>query len=111
MPSQSQRSNFLKLYELSCEVLTEIAARYQQKMPVELKIYEAENLLQPAPADACAGSPFVTVFMQDVDMRIGHARPGDVAALQTHSGLKLVGNAFNRCLSGKTIEHFLWKNA
>ncbi|KAK3622518.1 hypothetical protein LTR56_022147 [Elasticomyces elasticus] len=83
---------------------------YQQKMPVELKIYEAENLMQPAPANACAGSSFVTVLMQDVDIRMGHGRTGEKAALQAHSGLKLAGNAFNKCLSGKTVEHFLWNN-
>ncbi|KAK4950480.1 hypothetical protein LTR10_011462 [Elasticomyces elasticus] len=110
-PFPIAKINYFKLYELACEVLTEIAARYQQKMPVELKIYEAENLMQPAPADACAGSSFVTVLMQDVDIRMGHGRTAEKAALQAHSGLKLVGNAFNKCLSGKTVEHFLWKNA
>ncbi|KAK5717400.1 hypothetical protein LTR15_009294 [Elasticomyces elasticus] len=109
-PFPVAKINYFKLYELACEVLTEIAARYQQKMPVELKIYEAENLMQPAPADACAGSSFVTVLMQDVDIRMGHGRTGEKAALQAHSGLKLAGNAFNKCLSGKTVEHFLWGN-
>ncbi|KAK3628344.1 hypothetical protein LTR56_017543 [Elasticomyces elasticus] len=109
-PFPVAKINYFKLYELACEVLTEIAARYQQKLPVELKIYEAENLIQPAPADACAGSSYVTVLMQDVDIRMGHGRTGEKAALQAHSGLKLVGNAFNKCLSGKTVEHFLWKN-
>ncbi|KAK5714859.1 hypothetical protein LTR17_016969 [Elasticomyces elasticus] len=109
-PFPVAKINYFKLYELACEVLTEIAARYQQKTPVELKIYEAENLMQPAPADACAGSSFVTVLMQDVDIRMGHGSTGEKAALQAHSGLKLAGNAFNKCLSGKTVEHFLWKN-
>ncbi|KAK5710191.1 hypothetical protein LTR17_019081 [Elasticomyces elasticus] len=97
-PFPVAKINYFKLYELACE------------MPVELKIYKAENLMQPAPADACAGSSFVTVLMQDVDIRMGHGRTGEKAALQAHSGLKLAGNAFNKCLSGKTVEHFLWKN-
>lgn len=109
-PLPVAKINFFKIYELAVDVLSDIAERYQTNMPIELRHFQELGLVQPAPADACAGSSYVTVIMEDVDMRMKHARPGDYGTLERHSGVELVGKVFNKCLSGKTIENFLWKH-
>lgn len=64
------------------------------------------NLVQPPPADACAGCSFPTVLLQDIDIRMETGK-----LREQHGGIKLVWDALERSFGKKTVDDFVWKNA
>ncbi len=106
-PFPVAKINFFKIYDLATEVLKEIARRYQQSMPRQMEAYQTLELVQPPPADAAAGYSFIVVLMLDIDKKM--ETPGNEAQ-EEHGGVKLVWDALEKVLEGKSEEDFLWKH-